>query len=127
MALGAANHEIKLTFESSARLQPCVTTPLIFKSTVETDALECLAGNGYGGETATVTVNDLSFNGGSASTNINLQLTSGIIKRVVDDIVLVGDSVAMVVLGYDDTLQVTVADMAHHVGAVARARPRAGH
>jgi 3-methyl-2-oxobutanoate hydroxymethyltransferase len=41
------------------------------------------------------------------------------------DIILVGDSLAMVVLGYDDTLQVTVADMAHHVGAVARARPRA--
>jgi 3-methyl-2-oxobutanoate hydroxymethyltransferase len=41
------------------------------------------------------------------------------------DIILVGDSVAMVVLGYDDTLQVTVADMAHHVGAVGRARPRA--
>jgi len=49
--------------------------------------------------------------------------------RIADDagvdIVLVGDSVAMVVLGYEDTLQVTVADMAHHVGAVARARPRA--
>jgi 3-methyl-2-oxobutanoate hydroxymethyltransferase len=41
------------------------------------------------------------------------------------DLILVGDSVAMVVLGYDDTLQVTVADMAHHVAAVARARPRA--
>jgi 3-methyl-2-oxobutanoate hydroxymethyltransferase len=41
------------------------------------------------------------------------------------DIVLVGDSVAMVVLGYDDTLQVTMADMAHHVAAVGRARPRA--
>ena len=41
------------------------------------------------------------------------------------DLILVGDSVAMVVLGYDDTLQVTVADMAHHVGAVGRARPRA--
>jgi 3-methyl-2-oxobutanoate hydroxymethyltransferase len=41
------------------------------------------------------------------------------------DVILVGDSVAMVVLGYDDTLQVTVADMAHHVGAVSRARPRA--
>ena len=40
------------------------------------------------------------------------------------DMILVGDSVAMVVLGYDDTLQVTVADMAHHTAAVARTRPR---
>ena len=46
--------------------------------------------------------------------------------RLVDeagvDIILVGDSLAMVVLGYDDTLQVTVDDMAHHTAAVARAR-----
>src|SRR5437773_5194286 len=40
------------------------------------------------------------------------------------DIILVGDTLAMVVLGYDDTLQVTTDDMAHHVAAVARVRPR---
>jgi len=39
------------------------------------------------------------------------------------DMILVGDSVAMVVLGYENTLQVTVADMAHHTAAVARATP----
>ncbi len=39
------------------------------------------------------------------------------------DMILVGDSVAMVVLGYDDTLQVTVDDMVHHTGAVARTSP----
>jgi 3-methyl-2-oxobutanoate hydroxymethyltransferase len=47
--------------------------------------------------------------------------------RVADaagvDLILVGDSVAMVVLGYDDTLHVTVEDLAHHTGAVARAKP----
>ena len=36
------------------------------------------------------------------------------------DLILVGDSLAMVVLGYDDTLQVTVDDIAHHVAAVRR-------
>lgn len=39
------------------------------------------------------------------------------------DMILVGDSVAMVVLGYEDTLQVTIEDMAHHTSAVARAKP----
>jgi 3-methyl-2-oxobutanoate hydroxymethyltransferase len=36
------------------------------------------------------------------------------------DIVLVGDSLAMVVLGYEDTLSVGIEDMVHHTGAVAR-------
>jgi 3-methyl-2-oxobutanoate hydroxymethyltransferase len=40
------------------------------------------------------------------------------------DLILVGDSVANNVLGYEDTLQVTVADMVHHTAAVARAKPK---
>jgi 3-methyl-2-oxobutanoate hydroxymethyltransferase len=36
------------------------------------------------------------------------------------DMILVGDSLAMVVLGYDDTLQVGVDDIAHHTAAVHR-------
>jgi len=49
--------------------------------------------------------------------------------RLLDEaglpLVLVGDSVGMVMLGMADTTEVTMADMEHHVRAVARARPRA--
>ncbi|MGC8719763.1 MAG: 3-methyl-2-oxobutanoate hydroxymethyltransferase [Thermodesulforhabdaceae bacterium] len=41
------------------------------------------------------------------------------------DMVLVGDSLAMVMLGHEDTLSVTMEEMLHHTKAVARAVQRA--
>jgi 3-methyl-2-oxobutanoate hydroxymethyltransferase len=49
--------------------------------------------------------------------------------RLLDEVsvpmILVGDSLGMVVLGYPDTTHVSMDEMEHHVRAAARARPRA--
>jgi 3-methyl-2-oxobutanoate hydroxymethyltransferase len=51
--------------------------------------------------------------------------TARLADRAGVDIILVGDSLGMVVLGYDTTLPVTMEEMLPHVRAVARAGPRA--
>ncbi len=52
--------------------------------------------------------------------------SSGIIADASGmDIVLVGDSLAMVVLGHEDTLSVTMDEMIHHVRATSRGVKRA--
>ena len=48
-----------------------------------------------------------------------------IVEGAGADIVLVGDSLGMVVLGYENTLPVTLGDMIHHGKAVVRACKRA--
>ncbi|MCX7887052.1 MAG: 3-methyl-2-oxobutanoate hydroxymethyltransferase [Verrucomicrobiae bacterium] len=52
-------------------------------------------------------------------------LTAKLLDEAGLPLILVGDSLGMVVLGYENTLPVTMEEMLHHVKAVARARPRA--
>jgi 3-methyl-2-oxobutanoate hydroxymethyltransferase len=76
-----------------------------------------------------VTAPEIASRKGSGTPLVMVTAYDAPSARAVDaagvDMILVGDTLAMVVLGYDDTLQVTTEDMAHHVAAVARANPRA--
>lgn len=47
--------------------------------------------------------------------------TAGLVEDAGIDMILVGDSLGMVELGYKDTLAVTMDDMVHHTKAVVRA------
>ncbi|MFA4916154.1 MAG: 3-methyl-2-oxobutanoate hydroxymethyltransferase [Syntrophales bacterium] len=51
--------------------------------------------------------------------------TAAVLDQSGIDILLVGDSLGMVILGYDSTLPVTMEDMIHHTRAVSRATKRA--
>jgi 3-methyl-2-oxobutanoate hydroxymethyltransferase len=51
--------------------------------------------------------------------------TARLVDQAGVDLILVGDSLGMVVLGYETTIPVTMAEMMHHVRAVVRAEPRA--
>lgn len=51
--------------------------------------------------------------------------TARLLDEAGIDIILVGDSLGMVVLGYEDTTEVTLEAMVHHTRAVARAVQRA--
>jgi 3-methyl-2-oxobutanoate hydroxymethyltransferase len=49
--------------------------------------------------------------------------TARLLDEAGADLLLVGDSLGMVVLGFPDTTHVTLDHMLHHVAAVARAKP----
>ncbi|MFL5759703.1 MAG: 3-methyl-2-oxobutanoate hydroxymethyltransferase [Thermomicrobiales bacterium] len=50
-------------------------------------------------------------------------LTARLIEAAGVDVILVGDSLGMVVLGYESTVPVTVEDIIHHTRAVVRGAP----
>lgn len=51
--------------------------------------------------------------------------TARIVEEAEIDLILVGDSLGMVVLGYENTIPVTMEEMLHHTKAVSRAARRA--
>lgn len=69
------------------------------------------------------TINDFLSNKGKRKISM-LTAYDYSMAKIIDeagvDTILVGDSLGMVVLGYDSTLKVTMEDMIHHIKAVTR-------
>ena len=80
-------------------------------------------------KTHKITVRDLSEMKARGAKIVVLTAYDYLFARLVDeggaDIVLVGDSLGQVVLGYDSTLPVTIEDMIHHARLVRRGVKRA--
>src|SRR5579872_2404316 len=83
-----------------------------------------------------ITVPDLlqrkSWSAGSLSNSLKITCltaydypTARLLDEAGVDVLLVGDSLGMVVLGYDSTLPVSIEEMLHHTRAVRRAVHRA--
>ncbi len=76
-----------------------------------------------------ITVKDFREMKGNGHTISMLTAYDASMARLLDDggadALLVGDSLGMVVLGYDSTVPVTMEEMLHHVGAVSRGTKRA--
>lgn len=76
-----------------------------------------------------VTVRDLSEMKSRGEKIVVLTAYDYLFARIVDDagcdVVLVGDSLGQVVLGYDSTIPVTIDEMIHHARAVRRGVKRA--
>ena len=76
-----------------------------------------------------ITVKDFRDMKGGEHTISMLTAYDASMARLMDgagvDALLVGDSLGMVVLGYDSTVPVSMEEMLHHAGAVSRGRKRA--
>jgi 3-methyl-2-oxobutanoate hydroxymethyltransferase len=76
-----------------------------------------------------VTIPDLQRRAAAGERLVMTTAYDAVTARIADaagvDMLLVGDSVGNVCLGFDTTLPVTMAMMNHHLDAVARTRPRA--
>jgi 3-methyl-2-oxobutanoate hydroxymethyltransferase len=88
------------TFRSASRASaPKVTTQTILEKKQRHESITCLTAYDYA--------------------------TARLVDEAGVDMVLVGDSLAMVVLGYENTLPVTMQEMLHHTAAVRRGTERA--